>query len=107
MKRDPVVFVKLALVFLLCGVCFSQFAANASIISEDNVYWYAPNPTGPLQSEFDPSNTWLEEDLPYLLVSVNQTVYDEQQSAQMLPTARPAMDPSPAADVSTLIPSPT
>jgi len=58
--------------------------AQAAVVSEDVAYWYRLSDQSPVLTVFNPDADWLQSNLGYLLIKVQQTVYDPEQSAQIL-----------------------
>lgn len=57
--------------------------AQAAVISEDVSYWYWLQDQS-IATVFNPDSVWLQANLGYLIIKVQQTVYDLEQSAQIL-----------------------
>lgn len=66
-------------------VLFAASASHALVLSEDNTYWYR-NDSGGISTILNPDSKWLNDMVPTdrILVKVEQTVYDMQESAEML-----------------------
>lgn len=73
-----------ALCALLLGCMAAQDAAHAAIIGEDIAYWYQLADTSPVQTVFNPSLQWLTDNRDFLLIKIQQTVYDPVQCAEIL-----------------------
>jgi hypothetical protein len=58
-------------------------AAQADVIARDVAYWYWREPDI-LDTWFNPDSQWLREHRSKLVIKVQQTVYDERQTAAIL-----------------------
>ncbi len=73
------------IIFLLVAMLiWASLPTFANVISEDVTYWYKTDPNNMLQWIVNPTTEQLEPLLPYLLIKVQQTVYDQTQSAEIL-----------------------